>query len=780
MKDELPLVQQQILRGRYWLGGKRKAEQDRFFKQALDSAGWQPGDAEQWDACWFTGMPEPAVFLEAGPDRKVNHIPGSDALTLKSRLYEVISALRHRQEERFGPDHDHVTRLDFVAPAYSMPRDYHALQQAALDDPDKRWILKPKNLSRGRGIRVLRDVADVPLENTWMVQQYLENVHTMKGRKYVLRLYVLISSITPLRVYLYRQGFAKLASAPYDTSDYDNVYSHLTNPDINALNADADVPVEFVDLDRYRQWLREQGHDDRALFDRVRDLVTLTAIAAVESMRERTRASGVDARGCYELLGLDCLIDEDLKPWILECNLSPSMEVCARPDTGGRVEERIKGQLVADMAALVGLTAAAPEPDDPDDRDDPVARIRQDAESELARAGGFERVCPGTDVEDYLSFFPLPRLADTALADAVSGASVQRPRLQPRFATATIAGDQLLLYDVRNGQLSRPNPSASFIWLMAMEGMDPDRIAERLLAAAVVGDGGSVPGIDKLRQEVWDCLADWAHRGLLMQRGTGPRYQRAPEPTLRRTPFRSSLRCGALELSFHTDSEPVVAHLEGLLRSLEADAPSGPDASRLEVVRDSPGYTVVLDGEVVAPRLTLAALEPALMSHLIRRSAGTDQMVLDAARVTNDRTGSLVFANDEAGVGVAFARYLAQQTGGAFSRGVRLGPPTAKRHTVILAIQEDSPRGRPLETMPMGELLEVILPMTFAADGAPLDADQVARLAEWLQRQACYRLAVTDYRRAADTLTGILSHPQHDAHAVADTAGPPSALYSHR
>lgn len=510
---------------RYWLAGKRKPEQDLFFEQALKAAHWHPGDAEHWDTCWYTGMPDVARFLEAGPDRKINHVPGNTALTLKNRLYEILSALRERQEEQYGPDHEHVTRLDFVPRVYSMPDDYETLQQAALDDPDRRWILKPKNSSRGRGVRVLQDVTSVPLENKWMVQEYVANPHTMKQRKYVLRLYVLISSITPLRVYLYRQGFAKLASAPYDIDDIENRYSHLTNPDINALNTDAAVPVEFVDLDRYREWLREEGHDDQALFDRVRDLVTLTAIAAVEPMRERTRKLGVDSRGCYELLGVDCLIDEDLKPWLLECNLSPSVGVCAAPETGGQVEERVKRQLVADMASLVGLLQFEPEPAP----DHPAARIRDEGERELARAGGFERLYPAADVESYLPFFSLPRLADMVLADAVNGAPVERPRLQSRFASESIVDDQVVLHDERSGQLSRLNETASFIWLMAMEETQPDVIAERL-AAAIAAGGERGPGIQELRQEVWDTLADWAHRGLIMQRGTGPRCQRDPYP----------------------------------------------------------------------------------------------------------------------------------------------------------------------------------------------------------------------------------------------------------
>ncbi|MCA1770760.1 MAG: tubulin--tyrosine ligase family protein [Halomonas sp.] len=323
---------------RFWLGGRRAAEQDRFFREALEPLGWEAGDEHDWDAGWITGMPDPAQFRRVSPTRRLNHFPGNAALTVKSRLHESLAALRERMVESHGADSEPASRLAFFPRAWVMPHDYHALQRAALANPDQRWILKPTNASKGKGVQVLPDAGDAPLAADWMVQEYLSNPHTIRGHKYVLRLYVLVSSLEPLRVYLYRQGFAKLASDPWDPDDVDNPYSQLTNPDINALNDHADVPVEFIDLDRYRAWLRDQGHDDDRLFARIHDLVALTAISAVDAMRQRTAKVGADPQGCYELLGLDCLVDDTLKPWILECNLSPSLGICAAPETGGRVE----------------------------------------------------------------------------------------------------------------------------------------------------------------------------------------------------------------------------------------------------------------------------------------------------------------------------------------------------------------------------------------------------------------------------------------------------------
>jgi len=54
------------------MGGNRSYEQDRFFEQNLDKSLWQKADGhEQWDACWYTGMPDPEYFSQVGPDRKI-------------------------------------------------------------------------------------------------------------------------------------------------------------------------------------------------------------------------------------------------------------------------------------------------------------------------------------------------------------------------------------------------------------------------------------------------------------------------------------------------------------------------------------------------------------------------------------------------------------------------------------------------------------------------------------------------------------------------------------
>ena len=56
------------------------------------------------------------------------------------------------------------------------------------------------------------------------------------GYKWDLRIYVAITSINPLRIYVYEEGLCRFASEKYDTTDLKNIYSHLTNYSINKKN----------------------------------------------------------------------------------------------------------------------------------------------------------------------------------------------------------------------------------------------------------------------------------------------------------------------------------------------------------------------------------------------------------------------------------------------------------------------------------------------------------------------------------------------------------------
>lgn len=65
----------------------------------------------------------------------------------------------------------------------------------------------------------------------YVVSRYIDNPLLLGGKKFDLRLYVLVLSFKPLKVYLSDLGFARFCNIKYDfeDEDLDNKYMHLTN-----------------------------------------------------------------------------------------------------------------------------------------------------------------------------------------------------------------------------------------------------------------------------------------------------------------------------------------------------------------------------------------------------------------------------------------------------------------------------------------------------------------------------------------------------------------------
>ena len=77
------------------------------------------------------------------------------------------------------------------------------------ESTDYLWIVKPHASSRGRGIFLLQDLTEIPLDAVSVVCRYIENPYLIQGLKFDLRIYVLVTGYDPLRIYLFKEGLTR-------------------------------------------------------------------------------------------------------------------------------------------------------------------------------------------------------------------------------------------------------------------------------------------------------------------------------------------------------------------------------------------------------------------------------------------------------------------------------------------------------------------------------------------------------------------------------------------
>ena len=213
----------------------------------------------------------------------------------------------------------------------------------------------------GRGISLVTDPASIPANEAAVVCEYITNPLLVDGFKFDLRLYVAVTSFDPLRAYLYEDGLARFATAKFDMAAerLANRFVHLTNYSVNKKSARfvASVDPDVEDygnkwsLSALLQHLRAGGVDTAAVLARIEALVVRTLVAGQGPVAAAQRTFSPHAGISFELFGFDVLLDAELKPWLLEVNLSPSLA------TDTPLDLKIKSHVVADLLSLALLPA---------------------------------------------------------------------------------------------------------------------------------------------------------------------------------------------------------------------------------------------------------------------------------------------------------------------------------------------------------------------------------------------------------------------------------------
>jgi len=297
--------------------------------------------------------------------QRQNHFPGVRELGNKRYLHKNMAQAR----EHFGDEVYNVFPKSFTIPTdfLKLQQDYDAAVSHRVGD--HMYIMKDAAKDRGEGIRVISGPSDLAPTDKGIVQSYVRYPYLLNGYKFTMRVYVVYTSLAPLRLYVYPEGFVHMATDKYnpDIKYINERYMHLTNPDINKERPfyKKNPRPFYWNFKELKQYVKKHGgkngvvsgHDDVRLWSNIQTLVMKTILSAEHKLTRYaqkiifTKFNKERSDSCFELLGLDVLVDQDLRPWLIEVNPDPDMSAHA----GFALAYQTKGEMMSHLMDLLSL-----------------------------------------------------------------------------------------------------------------------------------------------------------------------------------------------------------------------------------------------------------------------------------------------------------------------------------------------------------------------------------------------------------------------------------------
>ncbi|GMH72943.1 hypothetical protein TL16_g06050 [Triparma laevis f. inornata] len=215
------------------------------------------------------------------------------------------------------------------------------------------WIVKPAaSTNRGCGIQVCEGYDQViqavttqsksKLNNKltkkhgWVVQKYLERPYLIHSRKFDLRVYVLFTvnpskkAERPVSTYMYDEFYVRTSGVAYNVGrkGLKNPMMHLTNDAIQKkvkANYGKHEDANKLSMKQFGEYLAEHSgvagdYIETVMRPQIQGMVRVAARGVEKKVNPKGRKHG------FELMGWDFMIDESLKPWLLEVNSNPCLE----------------------------------------------------------------------------------------------------------------------------------------------------------------------------------------------------------------------------------------------------------------------------------------------------------------------------------------------------------------------------------------------------------------------------------------------------------------------
>ena len=163
--------------------------------------------------------------------------------------------------------------------------------------------------------------------NIIILQKYIEKPFLYNGRKFDIRIWVLITH--KMDIYIFKEGHLKASSVNYSI-DNNNSFIHLTNYSLQKYNKNFSKyelgnEISFESFQQFLNTLGEKSFNFReTIIPKFKEIIELSA-KATKSIINRSKKNY-----CFEIFGYDFMMDEDKNVYLIEINTNPGLEISSK------------------------------------------------------------------------------------------------------------------------------------------------------------------------------------------------------------------------------------------------------------------------------------------------------------------------------------------------------------------------------------------------------------------------------------------------------------------
>ncbi|KAG5677464.1 hypothetical protein PVAND_007222 [Polypedilum vanderplanki] len=324
---------------RYWAVSVRQWNPNgslRTMHRVFDKLGYKfvnASNGDKWDILWSIEYPfkstirrrtdlfKPMVNFKPTIDQRVNHFPGIQFMTNKGFLATF-------------------TKSKYLLPTFIFPNDEKKFNKFFVENPNTKYIEKNYD---NRGVRIVTPDEFDKNNDEKIYQVFMDNPFLIDDHAFDFGVYVLISSVNPLRIYRYdHEVFIRFCPEKYHPFDPLNTHKYVVDDDHLSVY---DMPLFREMYAQYgytfklifENFIEKNGFNVKSFWMKVDDAINSIILQNEKHILEKIVKEGLNTSvNFFELVRFDIVLDNNLNPYVMEVNMSPNLT-----PAGDRFEENV-------------------------------------------------------------------------------------------------------------------------------------------------------------------------------------------------------------------------------------------------------------------------------------------------------------------------------------------------------------------------------------------------------------------------------------------------------